>query len=80
MSTRPRPRCQFSELYVDECAHCRGIADAGARSPAAAAAPTRAVYAGRCAACNEPFGEGDPIKNVRGLGWIAGCCEDCDGA
>jgi hypothetical protein len=79
-------RCEFTDLPVDQCAHCLGLAaepERLAEDRAAYLASDRwtpARFPGRCAACGEwTIEEGDPIRLEEGLGWYGAlCCDDPD--
>jgi hypothetical protein len=66
-------RCAVTELYVDQCAHCR---------PPAAPPPTpvllgpwfSAAYAGQCSECGEEFEADIQIRADGEGGWLAECC------
>ena len=82
-------RCDNTDLLVDQCAHCRGLADPEeeARSDRKDLVTSGlwfdAKWPGKCWACGEWFREGAAIRPVdagHGSGWIADCCGDEDGA
>lgn len=75
-------RCAFTELPVDQCAHCLGH-----NAPPPPQLPSgwlRARYPGSCALCGELFEAGapiawsdsDPSAPSGNGGWIAECCAD----
>lgn len=63
------PRCELSELYVSQCAHCRGLK----LEPELVGDTFAARYDGRCLACGRTFGPGDTIT-AYASGYI---CADC---
>jgi hypothetical protein len=65
-------RCDLTDLPVDGCAHCTGRIGEPPPLDLVIVASLRAQYPGRCAACDEPFQEGDRISRVSGVGWVAG--------
>lgn len=67
-------RCEITELFPDQCAHCRGIMSEPAQSPYANRPQTPARYPGWCSVCGEPFGQGDLIAADGIGGWRAECC------
>lgn len=76
-------RCEFTELPVDSCAHCRGNtitpdeeAAADHAELTAAARWFHAIHPGVCAACGEPFTAGTAIRMEIPRGWRAECCRE----
>ncbi|WP_326729010.1 hypothetical protein [Streptomyces phaeochromogenes] len=76
-------RCEFSDLPVGSCAHCRGNtttpdeeAAASREQLVAAARWFTAIYPGVCACCGKPFDRGTPIRMEIPRGWRANCCRD----
>jgi hypothetical protein len=54
--------CEFSDLPMSGCAHCRGIAEAGSMSDKVlVVAWFTAKYAGHCANCNAVFAKDEII-------------------
>lgn len=74
----PEARCEFSDLPVSGCAHCRGHSSADAPSGLGAAdvlSRFEARYDGVCEACGGRFGEGDVIARLAdGSGYACGEC------
>lgn len=81
-------RCELTELEVASCAHCTGrTGDLGERQlRELAAADMRggdvelgpllvALYAGRCAACGDPFDVGaDIARTLDSRDYVGPCC------
>jgi hypothetical protein len=68
-------RCDVTELYRSDCAHCRNITDqpdpAGPRS----VGPWVVAYwPGTCAGCGNDFDQGDMIRRDEVGGWVSRCC------
>lgn len=62
-------RCDLTELYVSQCAHCRQLPD----PKPLLGSWLRARYAGRCAECDDYIRPGTYIRAV-GDGYL---CTDC---
>lgn len=64
-------RCELTELYTRQCAHCRKMP----MKPPRVMVGTwiKARYTGRCQECDYPIVPGEPIRSV-GDGFI---CSDC---
>lgn len=82
------PRCELTELLVEQCAHCRGhhgpSTDTTAEPRRYAAdvdnqPVTSAVFRSRCPECGEMINPDDPITLVGGAGGCAGywVCAEC---
>lgn len=75
-------RCDFSDLPVDQCSHCRKDAAPEQQERAELAKLLRrpgwfaALYRGQCPACSEWYGPGFPIHWDATKRWIGGCCAD----
>ncbi|MEU4172134.1 hypothetical protein AB0F46_35285 [Streptomyces sp. NPDC026665] len=70
-------RCEFTELPVDGCAHCRGHTTNPAPDVPPAARPWfQAIYPGTCAVCGSPFNSGTAIRLETPRGWRATCCRE----
>ncbi|MGW0795152.1 hypothetical protein [Streptomyces sp. NPDC002692] len=74
-------RCEFTELPVDSCAHCRGNTltpdeEAAAELPDSSRPWFHAVYPGVCACCGTPFAAGTAIRLQAPRGWRADCCRE----
>lgn len=78
-------RCDYSDLPVNQCAHCLGH-----QNPEQQAAADRtelltrpcwipAQYPGTCATCGEHFEPGTPIIGSPAGGWRAECCAEQGG-
>jgi len=73
-ATRDEERCELTELYISQCAHCRKLGDPPLRKR-----PGRswfnAHYPGRCGECDNFIQVGDQIKpyGIDG-GYL---CRDC---
>ena len=67
-------RCDLTDLPVDGCAHCRGIDD-GPKPVSDVTVRIDARFAGRCAACGQPYSEGTLIgRSDEAGGWVGSCC------
>lgn len=70
-------RCDRTDLYMDQCAHCRGHDDMRRPQepePGPKGRPFQAAYAGRCSSCDERF---EAFAYIRADGegkWEAECC------
>lgn len=74
------PTCDYSDLPVEACDHCRNAGKP--RRPTVTAritGPLEAKYPGVCCNCFEPFSAGARITASDTDGWIAECCADPDG-
>ncbi|MEU4578977.1 hypothetical protein [Nonomuraea sp. NPDC023979] len=70
-------RCERTELFVDQRAHCRGMTEPAPERPRSR--PWfPAAFPGCCAECLDTFDEGDLIRSDGAGGWIADCCEGDD--
>lgn len=71
-------RCDLTELYVDECAHCRPPADPAAdflNGPQTEMGPWfPAAHPGGCNQCGTRFEQDDQIRADGEGGWVAECC------
>ncbi|GAA3550650.1 hypothetical protein GCM10022419_033640 [Nonomuraea rosea] len=67
-------RCEVTELFTDQCAHCRRITDEPAPNLYANRPQTFARFPGWCAGCGEVFGPGELIRSDGIDGWVAECC------
>jgi hypothetical protein len=83
MTAQAEERCERTDLYVSQCAHCRGHVDPfqhANRERAELLASGRwigAQYRGKCSSCGEWFGEGAAIqRDSAGVGWVAECCAE----
>lgn len=85
------PRCDLTELYVDQCAHCRRIvaetdyvervdpvADFLAGPQILMGPWFPAAYPGACNQCGCRFDEDDQIRADGEGGWVAECCGQAD--
>lgn len=69
-----QPRCATTDLYLNQCAHCRP-ATTTARTTTAGLGPwIAAKYPGTCAGCGAQFDLFDRIRADRAGGWFADCC------
>jgi hypothetical protein len=75
-------RCELTELYTDQCAHCLGHPDPVAVEPEPHRysvdidnpRATTAQWRSDCPDCNEPINVGDPITLIGNAYWVcAGC-------
>lgn len=67
MTTAPaqRERCRMSELWPEECAHCRGLQlDVDDLAEVQIAKRWRAVRSGTCPTCEHQYDEGDLIMRT----------------
>lgn len=72
-STPGLVRCDLTDLYTTDCAHCRKIPDPPK--------PGRWYYApnsGRCSYCGDQFDSGDRIRSNGHRGYLGPCCGDDD--
>ncbi|MEU4576630.1 hypothetical protein [Nonomuraea sp. NPDC023979] len=69
-------RCEITELFTDQCAHCRRIPDEPAPERPRRRPWFPAAFPGCCAECLDTFDEGDLIRSDGAGGWIAECCDD----
>lgn len=60
-------RCDFTELPVDQCAHCRPPVEP--EHLERDGPQTVAAFPGRCVDCGGRIAAGDPIAYVNGEGW-----------
>lgn len=73
MDVQTDTRCDLTDLYVRDCAHCRGIPDPP---------PTErrlgrwfaAAFPGHCTDCDDQFDTGDRIRADGESGYLATCC------
>lgn len=79
-------RCDLTDLLVDQCAHCRKLADPEEEARlhrtalVASGQWIRCVHKGKCVRCGEWFNEGAAIRRSDDDGgWIADCCSDGSG-
>jgi hypothetical protein len=69
------PRCDYSDLPVDSCAHCRGnrlFPEVRRVRTGVVGRPITARFPGRCA-CGEAYPPGTTIRSLDGS-WVADCC------
>lgn len=77
-------RCELTELYVDQCAHCRPtpaadpVADFLAGPQILMGSWFPAAYPGACNQCGCRFDEDDQIRADGEGGWVAECCGQAD--
>lgn len=65
-------RCTLTDLYTDQCAHCRGIEDPA--HPTVARWWMEARFHGACAGCERHIEPGDRICFTN-VAWCEGCGE-----
>lgn len=69
-------RCDVTELFVDQCAHCRRLPDP---APRVLGRPFTAAAPGRCVDCDQTFQAGDRIRRDPAEGGYVGrCCSEVD--
>ena len=64
--------CDYSDLPVEGCAHCRGVVASAEPTPTA----FRAEYSGECASCGGVISPGDLITSY-GRGQYQHRAQDC---
>lgn len=70
-ATPAEPRCTVTDLYTDQCAHCRPAPP----TPHRTLGPWfGATYAGNCAGCGAKFDIFDQIRADGDGGYLAQCC------
>jgi hypothetical protein len=70
-----RERCEKSDLYPEECAHCRGLQlDVGDLAETTIVKRWRAVRSGTCRTCGHQYDEGDLIMRTSDEEMV---CERC---
>lgn len=71
-------RCEQTELFVDQCAHCRNVPDLARERPKRPRPGPwfAAGYLGNCSECDIRFEEGDQIRADGAGGWLPECCGD----
>lgn len=79
------PRCELTELYVDQCTHCRpktapdAVAEFLAEREILLGLWFPAAYPGHCDQCGVSFDQGDQIRADGEGGWVAECCGQVNG-
>lgn len=68
---KDRDRCELTELYVRQCAHCRRLPDP--KTSMRLGAWLTALYPGRCVGCDDYIDPGDQIRSTTD-GYV---CADC---
>lgn len=82
MTTRPpgtaqtisEPRCEKTELYVSQCAHCRPTPDPLVLDSEAVEHRFEAVYSGHCTICDGPIRAGETIARLTTGGYACTSC------
>lgn len=76
-------RCELTELLVDQCAHCRDLADPAEeqrlmRQRLATQGWIPADYPGKCGTCGDDYPPGTMIRKPRwgDRRWVAECCAE----
>lgn len=69
-------RCDVTDLYPNQCGHCRKTPDTAVEFEHIAERTTLAKFDGRCRGCGEPIAVGDVIglADVEAGVWV---CEGC---
>lgn len=72
--------CDYSDLPVESCDHCRRGGRPAPRTVVTAgiARPIEAKYPGVCRSCFQPYSAGAQITPSETDGWIAECCAEED--
>lgn len=74
-------RCERTELFVDQCAHCRGVPppETLELNPYTFGPWFPARYDGECTECGVDFAAGDEIRSDGFGGWLCGDCGSAHG-
>lgn len=70
-------RCDVTELFVEQCAHCRKI-PAAERTTAMYGPWFYAQWSGFCSCCGDGFASGERIRADGNGEYLAECCGDDD--
>jgi len=74
MEEMEEKRCEITELYESQCAHCQGHDQPEPKTERRPGWIT-ARYVGRCSSCRREIESGEQIRrDDEDLGWV---CEDC---
>lgn len=70
-----RERCEMSDLFPEECAHCRGLQlDVGDLAEVRITRRWRALRSGTCPTCGHQYDEGDLVMRTEDGEMV---CERC---